>query len=108
MSHWNRQENDRLSRKFSKLLNKNVVSDMKRKQLSEEVDAQVQKSKDICNRKLVYNLSDKQIPKETEELIGRLGFNFQFSLKKFPTMEVTQATELCCQKIEKASTGGDE
>ena len=23
-------------------------------------------------------------------------------------MEVTQATELCCQKIEKASTGGDE
>ena len=53
-------------------------------------------------------MSGKEIPKETEELIGRLGFNFQFTLRKFPTMEVIQAAELCCQKIEKTSTGGDE
>ena len=77
MSHWNRQENDRLSRKFSKLLNKNVVSDMKRKQLSEEIDARVQKSKNICNRKLVYNLSDKQFQKKRKSLLE--GWDLTFS-----------------------------
>ena len=34
--------------------------------------------------------------------------NFQFTLTKFLSIEVTQATELCCQRIEKANTGGDE
>ena len=50
---------------------------------------------------MVYNLSGKQIPKDAEELIGRLRFNFQFILRRFPAMEIVQAAELCCQKIEK-------
>ena len=49
----------------------------------------------------MYNLSGEQIPKETEELIGRLGFNFQFTERKFPTLEIITSSELCCQKIEK-------
>ena len=73
-----------------------------------EEDAQIQESKDFCDRKLVCNLSGKHIPKENEQLIGRLGFNFQFTLRRFPTMEITQAAELCCQRIEKANTDGDE
>jgi len=79
-----------------------------KKQLLKDKDARIQESKNICDRKLVYNLSGKHIPEETEQLIGRLGFNFQFTLRRFPTMEITQAAELCCQRIEKANTGGDE
>ena len=70
------------------------------KRITKEYQDRIQEAKEICNRKLVYNLSDKQIRKETEDLFGRLGLNFQFTLRKFPTIEVVQATELCRQKIE--------
>ena len=46
-------------------------------------------------------MSGEDIPKEMEELIGRLGFNFQFAERKFPSLEIISSSELCCQKIEK-------
>ena len=61
-------------------MEKNVFQISAEKQLKKKDEARVHESKKICNRQLVYNLSGKQIPKETEELIGRLGFNFQFTL----------------------------
>ena len=33
-------------------------------------------------------------------MIRKLGMNFQFALKKFPTLEIIQSTELVCQRIE--------
>ena len=108
MKRWNREDNDRLSQKFTNLMKKNSLNNDRMKRFVKENEVRIQESRKICDRRLVYNLSDKQIPKETEELIGRLGFNFQFTLTKFPSIEVTQATELCCQKIEKANTGDDE
>ena len=47
--------------------------------------------------KVVWNLSGIHIPPETEELLGRLGMNFQFAPKKFPALEIVQSTELICQ-----------
>ena len=38
----------------------------------------------LHKRKVVWNLSGIEIPTETEELIGKLGMNFQFAPKKFP------------------------
>ena len=55
-------------------------------------------------RKVVWNLSGIHIPPETEELLGRLGMNFQFAPKKFPALEIVQSTELICQRIEKYET----
>ena len=52
-------------------------------------------------RKVVWNLSGIEIKPETEELIGKLGMNFQFAPKKFPALEIIQSTELVCQRIEK-------
>ena len=40
------------------------------------------------------------IPPETEEIIRKLGMNFQFAPKKFPASEIIQSTELVCQRIE--------
>ena len=55
-------------------------------------------------RKVVWNLSGIHIPPETEELLGRLGMNFQFAPKKFPALKIVQSTELICQQIEKYLT----
>ena len=55
-------------------------------------------------RKVVWNLSGIHIPPETEELLGRLGMNFQFAPKKFAALEIVQSTELICQRIEKYET----
>ena len=62
--------------------------------------ARIEEAKKICDRKEVYNLSGTDTPKETEELIGRLGFNFQFTERKFPSLEIITAAELCAQRIE--------
>ena len=61
--------------------------------------SRIEEAKKICDRKKVYNLSGTDIPKETEELIGRLGFNFQFTERKFPSLEIITAAELCAQRI---------
>ena len=45
-------------------------------------------------------MSGIDIPSETEELIGKLGMNFQFAPKKFPALEIIQFTELVCQRIK--------
>ena len=72
---------------------------MKRTKLQSRL-AIIKEEKKICDRKRVYNLSGTDIPKETEELIGRLGFNFQFTERKFPSLEIITAAELCAQRIE--------
>ena len=48
----------------------------------------------------MWNLSGIDIPIETEELLGKLGMNFQFAPRKFPALEVIQSTELVCLRIE--------
>jgi hypothetical protein len=53
-------------------------------------------------------LSGEHLPEETKQLIGILGFNFQFTWIRFPSMEITQAAKLCCQRIAKTNTCGDE
>ena len=83
MRRWNREDNDRFSQKFTNLMKKNSLNNKRMKRFVKENEVRIQESRVICNRRLVYNLSDKQIPKETEKLIGRLGFNFQFTLTKF-------------------------
>ena len=45
-------------------------------------------------------MSGIEIPSKTEELIGKLGMNFQFAPKKFPALEIIQSAELVCQTIE--------
>ena len=37
---------------------------------TKEDQDRIEEAKKLYNRKLVYNLSDKQIPKETEDLVG--------------------------------------
>jgi len=86
MNYWDRQDTHRLSRKFMKLVERNATHALNKKQLLKDKDARIQESKNIWDRKLLYNLSGKRIPEETEQLIGRLGFNFQFTLRRFPTM----------------------
>ena len=54
----------------------------------------------LQKRQVVWNLSGIEIPPKTEELIGKLGMNFQFAPKKFPALEIIQSTELVCQRIE--------
>ena len=54
----------------------------------------------LHKRQVVWNLSGIEIPPETEELIGKLGINFQFAPKTFPALEIIQSTELVCQRIE--------
>ena len=54
----------------------------------------------LHKKKVVWNLSGIDIPTETEELLGKLGMNFQFAPRKFPALEVIQSTELVCQRIE--------
>ena len=49
-------------------------------------------------------MSGIDIPPETEELLGKLGINFQFAPKEFPALEIIQSTELVCQKIENYKT----
>ena len=49
-------------------------------------------------------MSGIEIPLETEELLGKLGMNFQFVPRKFPALEVIQSTELVCQRIENYKT----
>ena len=63
-------------------------------------DMDIIKEAAVHKRKVVWNLSGIEIPTETEELIGKLGMNFQFAPKKFPALEIIQSTELVCQKIE--------
>ena len=75
MNYWDRQDTHRLSQKFMKLVERNATYDLHKKQLSKDKDARIQESKDFCDRKLVYNVSGKYIPTETEQLIGRLGFS---------------------------------
>ena len=58
----------------------------------------------LHRKKVVWNLSGIDIPPETEELLGRLGMNFQFAPKEFPALEIIQSTELVCQKIENYKT----
>ena len=70
--------------------------------------ARIEEAKRICDRKRVYNLSGTNIPKETEELIGRLGFNFQFTERKFPSLEIITASELCAQRIERYQPSPNE
>ena len=66
----------------------------------EDCDMDMIKQAESHKRKVVWNLSGIDIPPETEELIGRLGMNFQFAPKKFPALEIVQSTELVCQRIE--------
>ena len=58
----------------------------------------------LYKKKVVWNLSGIDIPIETEELLGKLGMNFQFAPRKFPALEVIQSTELVCQRIENYKT----
>ena len=75
MTRWKREDYKRLSQKLLKLMaNKNQHVT---KKITREDQDRIQEAKEICNRKLVYNLSDKQIPKETEHLVGQLGVNFE-------------------------------
>ena len=67
----------------------------------EDCDMDMIKQAESHKRKVVWNLSGIDIPPETEELLGRLGMNFQFAPKKFPALEIVQSTELVCQRIEK-------
>ena len=63
-------------------------------------DMDIIKEAALPKRKVVWNLSGIDIPPETEELIRKLGLNFQFASKKFPALEIIQSTELVCQIIE--------
>ena len=89
--------NCRLSPKFAKLKNQTWPTT----NIAKRDEVRIKEAKNLCDRTSVYNLSGEQIPKETEELIRRLGFNFQFTERKFPTLEIITSSELCCQKIEK-------
>ena len=40
----------------------------------------------LHKRQVVWILSGIEIPAETEELIGKLGMNFQFAPKKIPSI----------------------
>ena len=51
------------------------------KRIMKEDQDHNQEAKEICNWKLVYNFSEKQILKETEDLVGPLGLNFKFTLR---------------------------
>ena len=53
-----------------KLMERNATHALNEKQLLKDKDAWIQESKDICDRKLGYNLSGKHIPEETEQLIN--------------------------------------
>ena len=56
-------------------------------------DMDIIKEAALHKRKVVWNLNGIEIPTETEELIGKLGMNFQFAPKKFPALEIIQSTE---------------
>ena len=58
-------------------------------------------AKQQCKKKIVYNLSSKSISSYQEEVLGNLGLDFQLTPKVFPIVDVIQATEVCCQEIEK-------
>ena len=52
------------------ITNQNYHRDRKERIQKELIELLTSEEMEICNRKLVYNLSDKQIPKETEDLVG--------------------------------------
>ena len=64
---WRMMNNRRLSHKFTLLWHKSQPP----KQTDTRNRDRVEEAKKICDRKRVYNLSGEDIPKETEELIGR-------------------------------------
>ena len=71
-------------------------------QHSNESFSDIIKEAALHRKKVVWNLSGIDIPPETQELLGKLGINFQFAPKEFPALEIIQSTELAmvCQKIE--------
>ena len=51
-------------------MKENYLNNDRMKRFVKENEVRIQESREFWNRRLVYNLSDKQIPKETKELIG--------------------------------------
>ena len=97
---WSLYENRRLSCKFFHLMQQSQVLRTTSEKDKATDKSRIEEAKKICDSKRAYNLSGTDIPKETEELIGRLGFNFQFTERKFPSLAIITAAKLCAQRIE--------
>ena len=68
ITRWKREDYNGLSQKLLRIMKKKNQHLTTR--ITKEDQDRIQQAKEICNWKLVYNLSDKQIPKETEDLVG--------------------------------------
>ena len=64
----------------------------------------INNAKQVCKRQVVFDLSSKDIPEKYKQVVAELGLFFQITPTNFLVDEV-QATELCCQQIERRSDG---
>ena len=91
---WRLMNNRRLSQKFNHLRSNSRTPN--ENHMREKI--RIEEAKKVCDRKRVYNLSGEDIPKETEELIGRLVSIFNLLKENFLLLRLFHR-QSCVAKI---------